>query len=80
MRWRHAYPDGNSGEIYAYTAAKAVSAEAAPEPAASHNTGAYSTFATRYSIAATHSAASRNTGAYTPFAAPHSITAAIVLL
>jgi hypothetical protein len=79
VRWRHAYPDANSGQIYAYTAAKAVSAEAAPGTAAPHNTGAYSTFATPHAISATHSAASPNTGAYSIFATPHAISAAIVL-
>jgi hypothetical protein len=78
VRWRHAYPDVN-GQNYAYTAAKAVSAEATPEPAASHNTGAYSIFATPHSMAATYSAASPNTTAYPIFATPHSSTAAIVL-
>jgi hypothetical protein len=79
VRWRHAYPDVNSGQIYAYTTASADSAEAAPEPATSHNTRTATTFATPYCIAATHPAASTNTGAHSIFATPHSSTAAIVL-
>lgn len=77
VRWRHAYPDGNSSQIYAYATASAVSAEAAPGASASPDTRTATT-ATPYSIAATHSAASPNTGAYSIFATPHSSTAAIV--